>query len=123
MHFASDLSGVLMPGSDIAEADWKTLRKLHPILLDRFCRRILDEVTGITANPEKTSHERYLAVWSLLRDRDQDIEDAFNDMRRSRAFFRICGMRSLGLMTDDELAQFSDSMSSAVRSFIGEDKS
>lgn len=31
----------------IPEADWKVLRRLHPLALERFCERVLCEIDGI----------------------------------------------------------------------------
>ncbi len=33
-----------MPGT-IVEADWKVLRRVHPLALERYCERVLDALT------------------------------------------------------------------------------
>ncbi len=74
---------------DFPESDWKKLRALHPLALDRFSKIILDEIAAISADGTKTSHQRYVAVWQHLRQRDRDVADAFDDMSRSKGPLRI----------------------------------
>jgi hypothetical protein len=90
------------------EADWQHLRQLTPVVLDRLCARILKQVARASGAPGKSNHERYLAVFRLIERRDQEIADAFNDMRRSRALDRILAMHRLGLFTAEECAGFSE---------------
>jgi hypothetical protein len=104
---------------DIAESDWKILRELHPIALDRFCRRILEEIESVVADSGRSHHQRYVAIYQHVERRDREIADAFNDMRRSRAVMRICHLRNLGLLSDEEFARFGDETRAAVQGFLG----
>jgi hypothetical protein len=92
---------------DGAEADWKTLRALSQIALDRYCARVLDECAAVIRDEGKSSHERYLELFKLIHERDDRIAAAFNDMRRSRAVDRLAHTLALGVLTDEELARFS----------------
>ena len=65
---------------DIAESDWKVLRKLHPVALDRFCRRILAEIESVVADSSRSHQQRYVAIYQLVERRDREIADAFNDV-------------------------------------------
>lgn len=91
----------------IAESDWKTFKKLRAVALDRFCRRVLDESQGICGNESLSTHERYGKLYGLLQDRDREMADAFDNPRRSTAIMCLMLMVSLGLLTDDELSEFS----------------
>jgi hypothetical protein len=55
-----------------------------------------------------TNHERYLRLFRVLQDGDDDVAWAFNDLRRSTANNRLAAMVKLGLVTDDELGRFSE---------------
>jgi hypothetical protein len=90
------------------EKDWKLLRHLAPIALDRYCARVLEDVARITAAPGKTSHERYIKIYKLMRDRDRDLAFAFDDHRRSTAMTKLARIQVLGLLTEDELRGFSE---------------
>ena len=104
---------------DLPESDWKTLRKLQPVALDRFCRRVLDECRTVCDNDSKTSHERYLDLYKLLRTRDKELADAFDDMRRSVALLRLVTMYRRDLLTEDEVARFSPETRELVTQFPG----
>jgi hypothetical protein len=105
---------------DFKESDWKVLRQLHPIALERFCRHVLDEIQGITSDTSRDSHARYLAVFDLLRRRDRELANAFDDMRWSRAFVRLLNIQSHGLLTEDELGRFSPEVRESLRSWLEE---
>jgi hypothetical protein len=92
---------------DFPESDWKILRELKPLLLDRFCKRVLDELVKLAEATGESHHERYLNVDNRLHERDKELGIAFNDHRRSMALMRLAAIRSLGVLTDDELARFS----------------
>jgi hypothetical protein len=94
---------------DFPESDWKLLRKLHPIALDRFCERVLSELTEVIADEKKKSnHQRFLAAFKLINERNDEIADAFDDMRRSTAIQRLTAIQLLNLLSAEELAGFSD---------------
>jgi len=91
----------------IRESDWKILRDLKPELLDRLCQRILDEVTAVASDPDQAAHAKYLKIFRLIESRDEDVANAFNDLKRSNALFKLATMEHLGLINRDELARFS----------------
>lgn len=90
------------------ESDWKVFRKVREAALERFCRRILEEIQEISAKSEMSWHERYLGVWKLLKRRDSRLGNAFNDPRRSVMMIQLSVIVSLGLLEPDEIAQFSE---------------
>jgi hypothetical protein len=75
--------------------------------LERFCERALGEVREASVTPDKNFHERFLAVYKLVRERNEDIARGFDDPRRSRAFSQLAVMQSLGLVEPEELNHFS----------------
>lgn len=105
---------------DIKESDWKLLRKLNDGALDELCQRALSEVQAIASDTSRSHHERYLTVFRTLKKRDEEIAEAFNDLRRSNALIKLANMKSLGLVTNDELAQFSVETQDIIRLILGE---
>jgi lipid II:glycine glycyltransferase (peptidoglycan interpeptide bridge formation enzyme) len=106
----------------IKESDWKLLRELRPLALNRFCQRVLDEVDRLTAEVGKTSHERYLAVFKLLQKRDKELADAFDDPRRSRAIWQLGHIARHKLLTEEEFARFSSETRELLLFRLGEDE-
>lgn len=99
---------------DIRESDWKLLSRLKPLALDRFCQRVLSQI-GVLTSESKSTHDRYLAIFALVEERDNELANCFNDLRRSNAFMRLAAMGSLGLVSDEEFAGFSEETQSAVK--------
>ncbi len=102
----------------ISEADWKLLRKFQPIALERFCQRALGEIDEIANDAEKTNHQRYLAIYELMGQRDGELAEAFDDLRRSNAYFHLARFQLHELLTDKEMAAFSDEARAAVALFL-----
>jgi hypothetical protein len=103
---------------DISEADWKRFRQLHPIALERFCDRALTDVGRLMADTQKSAHERYLGVFKLVKSRDKELAQAFNDLRRSTATLQLALIRAWGLVGDEEVARFSPEMQAALQRFM-----
>ena len=93
---------------EIPERDWKTLRRLNRLLLDRFYQSVLDEAVRIGKGSPQTSHERYLNLYRYLKEQDRVLGDAFDDHRRSTALFKLANIYSLGLFTEEEFVEFSE---------------
>jgi hypothetical protein len=106
--------------ADFPEADWNVLRSLKQTALDRYCERVMDECRQVMENRNGSPHERYLRMFKLLRKRDGDLANAFDDMRRSRAVERISWMRYLKLFTDEEWERFSPRTRELAQFLAGE---
>jgi hypothetical protein len=94
--------------SDIPESDWRHFKQVHAKLLERYCGRVLDEIAAASQGAGGSAHERYLKVYKLLKERDKDLANAFDDFRRSTAVMQLGIMRRMKLLTDEELAPFSE---------------
>jgi len=93
---------------EIKESDWKLLRQLHSVALERFCRGVLLEVERITADTSKSFHERYVSIYKVIERRDKEMSQAFDDLRRSTAVSHLAAMKSHDLLTDEEFSRFSE---------------
>jgi hypothetical protein len=102
----------------ISESDWKLFRKLQLLALDRFCQRVLAEVSRLAVETGKSSHERYLAVFKLLQQRDEELADAFNNPRRSAILVQLARIQFHELLTDEEFAGFSSDTRASVEMFL-----
>jgi hypothetical protein len=91
---------------DFPEHDWKHLRAVHRVALDRYCARVLEESRTIITDGTGSAHDRYLRLYRLLQERDRALAAAFDDMRRSMAVPRLGAMLALGVVTDEELSGF-----------------
>ena len=101
----------------IKESDWKLLKQLAPVALERFCRRALAEIDRIASDGTKSYHQRYRAIFAVIRNRDKEIADAFDGLHRSTAFLQLCIIYSHGLLHDGEFLRFSAETREAVALF------
>jgi hypothetical protein len=98
----------------IQEADWKVLRTVHPLALERYCDRVLREVEQVVQDNSKGTHERYRDLFELIRNRDGEIARLFNDPRRSTALIMLVGLHAEGLLTDDEVSRLTPDTRAAI---------
>lgn len=103
---------------DIKESDWKFLRQLHPVALERFAQRVLSEMEGIVADAAKSAHQRYLDIYAVIKRRDREIALIFDDLRRSTALTKIAAIRVRGLITEEEFLRFSQETRNIVDVFL-----
>jgi hypothetical protein len=98
----------------IRESDWKRLRDLKPVALERFCDRVLLEIDQARSDAASSSHQRYLAIYDLIRERDEELGYIFDGLSRSSAIGKLLLMHRTGLLTEDEVAGFSEDMKDAI---------
>jgi hypothetical protein len=103
----------------IAEADWKMLRGVHPLALERFCERVLAEIEGVVHDGAQSSHQRYLDIFKIVGRRDREMARIFNDPKRSNALVILLRIRSNGLLTEDEFATLSPETRNAIELLLG----
>lgn len=98
----------------IREADWKRLRDLKPIAIDRFCTRVLLDLQHVASDTSVTSHERYATIYDLIHEWDKELAKMFDGLSRSNADWKFLLMYDAGLLTEDEVTAFSDDIRSSV---------
>src|SRR3989304_6321015 len=83
---------------DVPESDWKRFRELRELALERFCKRVFEELEPLAQNASRTYHERYLDVFHLLKERDPELAQVFDDPRRSHMIEQLAAMHACGLV-------------------------
>jgi hypothetical protein len=99
---------------EIKEADWKVLRRLHPLALERFCQRVLAEIELIEHDDAQSFHQRYLAIFEVVERRDHEMGRIFDNPKRSTALTMLAQMRSKGFLMEDEFSSLSPETRSAI---------
>lgn len=98
----------------IPESDWRRFKEVRAKLLERYCDRVLEEVSAASRTAEGSAHDRYLNVYTIVKQRDKQLANAFDDFRRSTAVMQLGIMRRMGLLTDEELRLFSEQTQAQV---------
>ena len=104
---------------EIKESDWKILRRLHPLALERFCERVLAEIERVTHESGRSFHQRYLDTFKIVDQRDREVGRIFDNSKRSNALTMLAQLRSNGLLTDDEFSSLSPETRSAIELLLG----
>ena len=103
----------------IAEPDWKVLRRVHPLALERYCERVLAEIVRVTHNSAQSTHQRYLDIFKIIEQRDREMASIFDDPMRSNALTMLARIRAAGLLTEDEFSSLSPETRSAIELLLG----
>jgi hypothetical protein len=99
----------------IPETDWKQLRALKTRALNDACARILDAVAQLVQNREGREHGAYLALWELIQKQDDVMASLFDDFKRSTALYKLAAWQRHGLMTESDLALFTEETQARVK--------
>ena len=75
--------------------------------MNAFANRWLADVTRLASDPAQSKHQRYLAIYRLMHEGDAEIDPIFDTLRRSTAIRQIVSFRLNGLVSAEELGQFS----------------
>jgi len=103
---------------EIKEPDWKVLRRVHPLALERFCERVLAEIDRVSRDGAKGHHARYLQIFRVIQQRDREMASLDNP-RRSHALTMLAQIRSQGLLTEDEFSSLSPETRGAIQMLLG----
>lgn len=95
---------------------------LRESALQRFCERVLAEVSDITRGLG-SAHARYLDVYEHMANRDREMAKAFDAPRRSTALAQLVIIFANDLLTQDEVAQFSPGLIQELRDLAMIDRS
>ena len=98
----------------ISESDWKTLRKLKEAKLNQLCGSFLHEIKEKVIHRTDDHYRSFYAIWELVNAGNDDVADMFDDLKRSNAIFKLALWRRNGLLSDDELNEFSAETRSAT---------
>ena len=98
----------------VPEPDWRVFRELRELALERFYRRVLDEVERLAQDSSRSRAERYRDIYRLFRKRDRALAHAFDDPRRSTMIWQLAAIHHDGLLEPEEFARFSDDTRRAI---------
>ncbi|MBV8135221.1 MAG: peptide ABC transporter substrate-binding protein [Deltaproteobacteria bacterium] len=105
--------------ADIKEADWKVLRRAHPLALERFCERVLAEVAHVSGDRARSYHDRYLQIYKIMEQRERELAQLFDNPRRSQGLRMLAHIRAEGLLTDEEFSRLSPETRDAIGILLG----
>ena len=91
-----------------AESDWKKFKQVRELALQRYCERVLLDLQAISSDTRKSANERYLEIFKLIDDRNENLAYMFDNPRRSCAEYQLAAMYSHEIVTAEEIAGFGE---------------
>jgi hypothetical protein len=104
----------------ISESDWKKWRLLSEVALERFCEHVLREAAQL-AGGDGSAHKRYLDQYKFVRESDKELGRLFDGRSRSNAYSQMAAALASGLITEKDLATFSDETREVVALLAGDE--
>ena len=104
---------------EIKEPEWKVLRRVHPLVLERFCELVLAEIDRVSRDGTTSHHARNLQIFRFLQQRDREMARVFDNPRRSHALTMLAQIRSQGLLMEDEFSSMSPETRGAIQMLLG----
>jgi hypothetical protein len=77
-----------------------------------FCERVLSEIASASSASDQGAHDRYLKVFEIVRDKDNELGALFDNPRRSSALGQLCMIASA-----EELSRFSPETRNLISAF------
>jgi hypothetical protein len=101
---------------DFPEKDWKHFRTLQAQVTEALARNVLAEVERAAGDESKPPWTRFAEAERLLAKGRKDVASV-DDVRRSQAMRQLLMMRSMNLVSDLDLAPFSDETRSRLETW------
>ena len=102
----------------IKESDWKIFRELRSLALQRYCKRVMGDVDKIIHDTEGDAHERYIEMYKVVQDGDKKLAHMFDGFSRSKALDQLVMYCGNDLLSDKEIAQFSDETQERIHTIL-----
>src|ERR1039457_5845962 len=104
---------------EIKESDWKVLKRLHPLALERFCERVLAEIERAKHDNARSFHQRYLDIFIIVERCDREMGRIFDDLKRPNALMMLAQMRANGGLTGAEFSSLILETRTAIGLLLG----
>ena len=105
---------------NIPEDDWRRFKELKTVALERFCERVLVECGEVLGDHDRSSHDRYLELFHLMKERDREMAGAFDYHSRSKTVMQLIAMRRLDVVSAEDLQTFSSKTRNTVETAVRE---
>lgn len=103
---------------DFKESDWKLFRSKLDELRERFLNKQNIKLTKYLTDPSKTSTEQFWDSFEEMKNIESILKLCLDGYSRSKMFLHILAMYRHGMMTDEDLQQFSEETQKSVKAFM-----
>ena len=103
------------------ESDWKKFRAMVPILRERYLAARNGPIAALLKDPKKNETERF---WDAMEEMEKEakvLRHCLDGHSRSKMWLYMLSMIRAGMMTKDDLTEFSDELQKEL-SYVFDDK-
>ena len=97
------------------ESDWKEFRNIVPTLRERYLEELIPELTATLQDDSQTPTERFWSTHERIQEIEKILRACLDGHSRSRMMSYIFLMIRHQMMTEDDLAEFSEDLRERVK--------
>ena len=103
------------------EQDWKLFRRKLPGWQEAFMDKLNHEYIALLEDESKEASDKFWALWERIK-KDKRLTGVVVEMRRSEMVNNIMNLIYEGAITEDDLADFSDTLRETIHFRLETDK-
>lgn len=92
------------------ESDWKKFRAMVPVLRERYLAARNGPIAALLTDPKKNETERFWDAMAEMEKEAKVLRYCLDGHSRSKMWTYMLSMSHAGMMTKEDLAQFSDEL-------------
>jgi hypothetical protein len=96
------------------ESDWKKFSAMLPIWRERYLTDHNARLVHLLTDPKKSETERFWDAEEQLRKEAKTLRECLDDLSRSKMWLRLMAMRAAGMISREDLAEFSEELQKQV---------
>ncbi len=100
------------------ESDWKTFRNRVPEWRERYLRGVNQRLVGMLTDPNRSPTERFWDTKQKMKEEAQVLTKCLDGHSRSNMDWFLMLMLRHGLVTEDDLTEFSEELKERVVSMV-----
>jgi hypothetical protein len=97
------------------ERDWKTLRKMIPVLRERYLKEKNIEIKKLLDDKNKNETERFWDARYKIEEERKILIDCLDGHSRSNMSLHMNLMYKYGMLKDEDLNEFSDELKNQIK--------
>ncbi len=97
------------------EADWKRFKCLVPKVRERYLEQQNALLLQVLSAANRTQTERFWDTFEQMKDLSKVLRDCLDDHRRSKMVMDMLLMLHVGMLVQDDLAEFSDELQARLK--------
>jgi hypothetical protein len=96
------------------ESDWKKFRALVPRLRERYLADRNAQIARKITDPTKTETERFWNAMEVMEKEARTLRNCLDGHSRSKMWEFMFNMRAVGMLREEDIADFSEELRKSV---------